>query len=174
MSHLPPASHPQPSAGSRPPSPAQAMSCPPTPANGPSSPTNSPTQSPLQAPNTPPSQSPNTQQQPQNATPEFTIPQANISNGSNTAQSAFPKPKPRIWSWLRRFLQFCAALLTSGSIIIFIYYQIRADQRDDRNFEYAVRSWNLSVWTAHKDYCDFQLSHDVRLQWPNICYTLTD
>ncbi|KAH7077051.1 hypothetical protein FB567DRAFT_534429 [Paraphoma chrysanthemicola] len=160
MDYLPPTSHSQSSADSRPPSSAQAMSCPPTPANGPPSLTNPPTQSPLQAPDTPPSQSPNTQQQPQNVIPQFSIAQANNSNGSNTAQSAFAKPVPRIWSWLRGFSQFCAALLTSGSIIIFIYYQIRADQRDDRNFEYAVHSWNLSVWTAHKDYCDFQLSHD--------------
>ena len=85
-----------------------------------------------------------------------------------TAVVTAVQPKPtklwfRTWPWFCRFSRLFAALLASGSIILFIYYQLRADRRDVRIFDYTTRSWNLSVWTARKDYCDFQLSHHVSL-----------
>jgi hypothetical protein len=92
-----------------------------------------------------------------------TVSQAAAIPGVNAAQSAPSKPGSRTWRWFLTFCRVCAALLGTGSIGLFIYYQLRADRRDELNLNYTRHSDNLSMWTAHKEYCDFKLSHDVSL-----------
>jgi hypothetical protein len=89
-----------------------------------------------------------------------TVSQAAAIPGVNAAQSAPSKPGSRTWRWFLTFCRVCAALLGTGSIGLFIYYQLRADRRDELNLNYTRHSDNLSMWTAHKEYCDFKLSHD--------------
>jgi hypothetical protein len=148
MNHLPPPAYP--------PSPTHGVLHPPT------APNTVPVAQPqLQGSSTPGLQPPQLQQQPHaNCN---TVTQAAAIPGVNAAQSAPSKPGSRTWRWFLKFLRVCAALLASGSIILFIYYQLRADQRDELNLKYTTHSHDLSVWTAHKDYCDFHLSHDVGL-----------
>ena len=148
MNHLPPPTHP--------PSPTHGVLRPPVPPN------TAPVAQPQpQAPITLGLQPAQLQQQPlANCN---TVTQAAAIPGVNAAQSAPSKPGSRTWRWFLKFFRVCAALLVFGSTIVFICYQLRADQRDKRNLEYTANSYNLDAWTAHKDYCDFHLSHDVSL-----------
>jgi hypothetical protein len=99
-----------------------------------------------------------------------TVTQAAAIPGVNAAQSAPSKPGSRTWRWFLKIFRVCAALLVFGSTILFIYYQFRADRRDELDHKYTVHSHNLSVWEANKEYCDFKLSHDVSLYNKNLCY----
>ncbi|KAF2994594.1 hypothetical protein E8E13_001928 [Curvularia kusanoi] len=62
--------------------------------------------------------------------------------------------------WLKKVWRRCVALLVMVGSILAIYYQVRADRRDERNLDYAERTLRLAVWTARKDYCEYRHSQN--------------